>query len=199
MDTFNWFSPLLGYGFCGVICLAVLEKFVPLFPSYLLLMLLGMTILDIQGLGFTILATTTGSVIGAMCWYCIGKSLGADRVAGAVDRYGRYLFVSPQFYSRLTGAYRRNHFWVTLTGQMIPAVRIYLALPAGILRLDFLTFSLATFAGSLLWNAPFLCLGYTIRASHYDPVEVGLWAALCLVGAEGLIAASLTIYKRANT
>ncbi|MBA8881807.1 DedA family protein [Phyllobacterium myrsinacearum] len=198
MDTFNWFSPLLGYGFCGVVCLAVLEKFVPLFPSYLLLMLLGMTILDIHGLAFTILATTIGSVIGAMCWYCIGKFLGADRVAGMVERYGRYLFVNPQFYARITNAYRRNHFWVTFTGQLIPAVRIYLALPAGILRLHYPTFTAATFVGSLLWNAPFLCLGYGIGASHYDPVTVGFWAAVSLVGAEGLIATSLTIYKRAN-
>ncbi|MDH7801110.1 MULTISPECIES: DedA family protein [unclassified Rhizobium] len=197
MDTLNWFAPLLGYGFSGIVCLAVLEKFVPLFPSYLLLMLLGMAIGDVHGLVNTIAAATAGSTLGAICWYSIGKFWGADRVVSIVRRYGRYLFVSPQFYDRMTNAYRRNHFWVTLSGQLIPAVRIYLALPAGVLRLHFPSFAAATSIGSLLWNATFLCLGYGIRASHYDPVKVGFWAAICLVCAEALIASSIAIYKRA--
>lgn len=196
MDTLTWFAPLLAYGFGGIVCLATMEKFVPLIPSYLLLLFLGMAVSDINGLGNTILAATTGSTLGAMCWYYLGKFWGAGRVAGLVRRYGRYLFVSMQFYNRMTNAYRRNHFWVTLSGQLIPAVRIYLALPAGVLRLHFPTFAAATCIGSLLWNVTFLCLGYIIRATHHDPVKVGFWAAVCLVCAEALIASSIAIYKR---
>ncbi|QND54793.1 DedA family protein (plasmid) [Phyllobacterium sp. 628] len=196
METPHIIAWLIGYGFIGITCLAAIEKFVPLFPSYVLLMLLGMTIPDTYNLIAIIAATTLGSTAGACCWFAIGRTLGGERVAIKVKRYGKFIFLSTRLYDRLTNAYRRNHFWVTLVGQTIPTARVYLALPAGILKLDFLPFSAATLLGSLLWNAPFLFLGYLLRTSRYDPYEAGFWAAVCLLGLETVIVAVATIYRR---
>jgi membrane protein DedA with SNARE-associated domain len=193
LGTVAWF---LGYGFVGLTGLAVVEKFIPLFPSYVLLMLLGMTVPDPQSLIATIAATTLGSTIGACCWFGIGRTLGGERVARKVGQYGKFIFLSPKLYERLTNAYRRNHFWVTMTGQTIPTARVYLALPAGILGLDFKIFSVATLLGSMLWNAPFLCLGYVLRTSEYDPFRAAFWAAIGLVGVETSIIAIVAIYRR---
>lgn len=196
MDELGAISWLLGYGFIGLTGLAVVEKFIPLFPSYVLLMLLGMTVAEPQNLIASIAATTLGSTIGACCWFGIGRTLGGERVARKVSQYGRFVFLSPQLYDRLTNAYRRNHFWVTVTGQTIPTARVYLALPAGILGLDFKIFGAATLLGSMLWNAPFLCLGYVLRTSDYDPFQAAFWAAVGLVGVEMSILAIVTICKR---
>lgn len=122
--------------------------------------------------------------------------MGGERVARKVGQYGKFIFLSPKLYERLTNAYRRNHFWVTMTGQTIPTARVYLALPAGILGLDFKIFSVATLLGSMLWNAPFLCLGYVLRTSEYDPFRAAFWAAIGLVGVETSIIAIVAIYRR---
>ncbi|MGO4452166.1 DedA family protein [Phyllobacterium sp. TAF24] len=196
METPHIIAWLIGYGFIGITCLAVIEKFVPLFPSYILLMLLGMTIPNAPHLAMTLGATTLGSTLGACCWFAIGRTLGGERVATKVKRYGKFFFLSAQLYERLTKAYRRNHFWVTLVGQTVPGARVYMALPAGILKLDFLPFGIATFLGSLLWNAPFLFLGYTLRTSQYDPYKAGFWAAICLLGLEATIIMIVSVYKR---
>lgn len=95
MDELGAVSWLLGYGFIGLTGLAVVEKFIPLFPSYVLLMLLGMTVADPQNLIATIAATTLGSTIGACCWFGIGRTLGGERVARKVSQYGRFVFLSP--------------------------------------------------------------------------------------------------------
>jgi alkaline phosphatase len=186
---------LMSFGLAGIGCLAVAEKFVPLFPSYILLMLLGLTVPDGGALVLTIVVTTSGSVIGGLCWYAIGFSLGPQRARAAVARYGKCIFLKLAFYDRLADAYRRNHFCVTLAGQVIPAVRIYLALPAGALKLETRTFLVATSLGCLLWNTPFLCLGYALRSSGHDLAQVGFWAAFAIVTFEGIIVLAIRSRK----
>ena len=78
METSSTIVTLLSFGFAGIGCLAIVEKFVPLFPSYVLLMFLGMTISDGPTLAMTILVTTIGSVIGAVGWYGLGSALGCS-------------------------------------------------------------------------------------------------------------------------
>ncbi|MBB3569224.1 VTT domain-containing protein [Rhizobium sp. BK491] len=184
------------FGLAGIFCLAVMEKFVPLFPSYILLMLLGLTMPDLLALALSIGAVTAGSVIGGLGWYGIGWLFGPRRVRRVVARYGGYLLLKLSFYDRLAGTYRRNHFWVTLSGQIIPAVRIYLALPAGALRLDPRTFLAATSLGCLMWNGPFLCLGYALRSSGRDVTQIGLWAAMAIIAAEGVALFVVSVRSR---
>lgn len=197
MEPSSAVSWLLSFGFVGVGCLAVAEKFVPLFPSYVLLMLLGLTVPDVPNLILTVVATTLGSVLGGFGWYAIGWWLGPQRARSAVARYGKYVLLRPALYDRLTKAYQRNHFWVTLSGQIIPAIRIYLALPAGVLRLQPKVFLMATSLGCFMWNGPFLCLGYALRGSGRDPVQVGFWAAIILIAVEGTILLAVRFRKGA--
>jgi alkaline phosphatase len=184
METSSTITILLSFGLAGAGCLALAEKFVPLLPSYVLLMFIGMTVSSGTALTMTIMATTIGSVIGAVGWYGLGRSLGSQRIESLVARFGKYVLLRPSLYGRLTGAYRSNHFWVTLIGQTLPTVRIYLALPAGVLKLEPRAFLAATSLGTLIWNMPFLSLGYALRGSGRDPVSVGFWVAAVLIAAE---------------
>jgi alkaline phosphatase len=196
METSSTIVTLLSFGLVGIGCLAVVEKFVPLFPSYVLLMFLGMTVSDSATLAMTILVTTVGSVIGAVGWYGLGRALGSERIESLVARYGKFVLLRPSLYERLTGAYRSNHFWVTLVGQTLPTVRIYLALPAGVLRLEPRAFLAATSLGTLIWNMPFLSLGYALRGSDRDPVSIGFWVAIALIAAEFAILLGLRFFNR---
>jgi membrane protein DedA with SNARE-associated domain len=196
MDTSSTIATLLSFGLVGIGCLAVIEKFVPLLPSYVLLMVLGMTISDGVTLTMTIMVTTIGSVIGAIGWYGLGRVLGSQRIEGLVARYGKYLFLRPALYQQLTSAYRSNHFWVTLIGQTLPTVRIYLALPAGVLKLEPRAFVAATSLGTLIWNMPFLTLGYALRGSGHDPVSIGFWVAVVLIAVECTVLLGFRFYKK---
>ncbi|SDN18213.1 DedA family protein [Afipia sp. GAS231] len=196
MDTSNTITLFLNFGLLGVGCLAVAEKFVPLFPSYVLLMLLGLTVPDGTMLAMTIMATSVGSVVGAIGWYGLGRALGSQRIEGLVTRYGKYVLLRPSLYQQLTNAYRGNHFWVTLIGQTLPTVRIYLALPAGVLRLEPRAFVAATTIGTVIWNMPFLSLGYALRGSSHDPVGIGFWVVAILIAVEVAIILGFRVYQR---
>ncbi|WP_342725678.1 DedA family protein [Bradyrhizobium sp. B097] len=196
MDTSSTIAMFLHFGLVGVGCLAVAEKFVPLLPSYVLLMLLGLTVPDGTMLAMTILATSAGSVVGAVGWYGLGRVLGSRRIEGLVARYGKFVLLRPSLYRQLTDAYRGNHFWVTLIGQTLPTVRIYLALPAGVLRLEPRAFVMATAIGTVIWNMPFLTLGYVLRGTGHDPISLGFWVVVILIAVEVALFLGFRFYKR---
>lgn len=196
MDAPSTIDLFLHLGLLGVGGLAVAEKFIPMVPSYILLMLLGLTMTDGTTLALTILATSIGSSIGAIGWYGIGRAFGSRRIEALVRRCGKFVALRLPLYRRLTDAYRGHHFWVTLIGQTVPVARVYLALPAGVLRLQPRSFIAAAAIGSVIWNTPFLTLGYALRGSGYDPARIGFWAAAALILIEAAIILGLRLRKR---
>lgn len=174
----------LGFGLAGMFAISFLEKFIPIAPSYILFMLLGMTVESRMGLLAVLVATIAGSLIGSLGWFGIGRCLGEHRVEAAVARYGKYIFFKLPTYHRLAASYRGNRFVVTMLGQTVPVARVYLGLPAGVLRLPLASFAVAAALGILAWNMTFLSLGFVLRESSQSPAVVGLWASVILVAAE---------------
>ncbi|GAA0001814.1 hypothetical protein BRDID11002_18150 [Bradyrhizobium diazoefficiens] len=76
-------------------------------------------------------------------------------------------------------------------------MRIYLALPAGVLQLEPRAFVTATAIGTVIWNMPFLSLGYVLRDSGQDPVSIGFWVVAILVAVEVAIILGLRLYTHA--
>jgi len=107
------------------------------------------------GLPGIILAGTIGSWLGATAMYW------AARLAGRplVMRYGRYVLISAQ---KVAGAER----WAAHYGsagiflsRLLPVVRHLIGIPAGIVRMNYKTFSFYTLLGSALWCAVLCYVG----------------------------------------
>jgi len=185
MDIPDFITVLAESGPIGIGAVALAEKFLPMMPSYVVFVLLGM--MAASGESELVAATATGSTIGALAWYGLGLALGAKRIEALIERFGRYIFLKPALYHRMAGAYRRNHFWATVVGQTIPAVRVYLSIPAGVLNLAILNFLGATLIGSIIWSGPLLTLGYVLRERSADAAFSGLLVVTALVGFEFLV------------
>jgi membrane protein DedA with SNARE-associated domain len=102
-----------------------------------------------------VLAGALGSWVGATAMYW------ASRLAGRplVMRFGRYILITPQ---KVEGAER----WATKFGPMgvfisrlLPVVRHLIGIPAGIVRMDYVKFSLYTLLGSAIWCSVLCYLG----------------------------------------
>jgi len=194
MGTSGHFVALLSLGAFGAGCLAMGEKLLPIVPSYALLVFIGMTIVpDPDTLIQTVMATAAGSTAGSLCWYGAGRAIGPNRIATAVGRFGRYVFLSPALYRRMADAYRRNDWCVTAVGQVIPTVRVFMPLAAGALGLELWNFMLAISLGSLAWNTPLLTLGYLVRNTGRDPIYVGMLALCGLIATEIVVLVALRV------
>ena len=178
-------SAILGFGLFGVFCLAFTEKILPVPPSHVLLLFLGMTAApDGATLAVLLTVTTLGSSAGCLVWYTVGRRIGFDRADRLVERFGKYVFLRHATYRKLGEAYRRRHVRVSLMAQFIPTVRNYLPVAAGALCLPLLPFAAATLFGATLWNAAFLVTGYLMRGSGQDSFTVGLRIIVIVVALE---------------
>ncbi|WP_421914714.1 DedA family protein [Mesorhizobium sp.] len=178
-------SSILGFGLFGVFCLAFTEKILPIPPSHVLLLFLGMTAApDAMTLATLLLVTTLASSTGCLVWYTIGRRIGSDRADRLVDRFGRYVCLRPSTYHKLGQAYRRNYLRVSLLAQFIPTVRNYLPIAAGALCLPALPFAAATIIGAMLWNTGFLVTGYMLHGSGQDSLTVGFRIIVIVVALE---------------
>jgi alkaline phosphatase len=189
------FGFLFDYGLAGIAALALLERFVPVVPSYALFAVIGFVAVDaVAELPLVAVAASAGSFAGAAAWYAAGRLFGAERCERLVTRWGSAVFLPIALYRRLAEAYTRRQFWVSLVGQLVPTVRICLPLPAGVIELRTAPFLAASAIGVLAWNTPLIALGFALRGSGARPLAIGIGFAIAVVLIEG--AAFLALRRR---
>lgn len=158
---------LAAWGLLGLALCSAIEKLVPILPSAGLFLMLG--VVSPVDLPAVIAATAAGSTAGSLFWYGIGRWLGPTRGDFFVLRMTRRLNLKEEWYARLKRNYHSHPIAITLFGQLVPVVRAYMALPAGVLAIPAPGFAVATFCGALMWNTPFLVSGYLLRRQILAP------------------------------
>jgi membrane protein DedA with SNARE-associated domain len=98
--------------------------------------------------------------------------LGAWGGRKAVERYGKYIFLNLDHLDQAHRFFEKFGHWAILLGRMLPVVRTFIALPAGIAKMDRRTFHLFTFAGSLPWCLGLAWVGYKL-GEKWD--TLGVW------------------------
>ena len=154
----GWIEYLIeAFGALGVALLMTLENLFPPIPSEFILPFAGFLV-GRGELGFllTLVASTAGSLSGALILYALGRWGGRNLIL----RYGRFLRVKEADLDRAEGWFDKYDQWVILFGRMVPGVRSVVSIPAGMLRTPFLQFVLLTTAGSAAWNALLLGAGW---------------------------------------
>jgi membrane protein DedA with SNARE-associated domain len=154
----GWIADLINaFGALGVALLMVLENLFPPIPSELILPFAGFLV-GRGELGFlpTLVASTAGSLFGALILYALGRWGGRNLIL----RYGRFLRVKEADLDRAEGWFDKYDEWVVLFGRMVPGVRSVVSIPAGMLGTPFVRFVLLTTAGSAVWNALLLGAGW---------------------------------------
>ena len=147
-------------GVWGAALLVAIESLFPPIPSELILPLAGFTAsrgsFDLVSV---ILATTAGSLVGALLLYWLGRGLGAERLARWADRIP---LMSSEDVEKATAWFHRFGPAAVFFGRFIPIVRSLISIPAGVDRMRLWLFVLLTTLGSGLWNTLFVVLGFVL-------------------------------------
>jgi membrane protein DedA with SNARE-associated domain len=97
-------------------------------------------------------------------------------VAYAAGYYGRIellesnklVHISPKHLAWADSFFSRHGDKAVFFGRMLPIVRTFISLPAGIARMPFRRFAVLTFLGALPWNAGLVLAGYAARDNWDD-------------------------------
>ena len=80
----------------------------------------------------------------------------------AVERYGRYIWLHTGHLDQAERFFARFGKWAIFIGRLLPVVRTFIALPAGIAKMDRTRFHIYTFVGSLPWCLALAWIGYKL-------------------------------------
>ena len=150
-------------GYLGIVLAMALESCLIPLPSEIVMPLAGLFVatgaatstgkLDLIGVAF---AGALGCLIGSAVAYWIGAAGGRPLVL----RYGRFFLISQADSDRADRWFAKYGSPVAFFSRLLPVVRTYISLPAGISRMNFGKFLLYTFLGSLPWTFALAYVGY---------------------------------------
>lgn len=163
--------PLLGYA--AITLLMLLENVVPPIPSELVMPLAGFLVQ--QGklqLVPVLLSGLIGTVLGAWFWYGIGRLINEERLEHWLRLHGRWFGLRAEDLARSRRWFNRHGAAVVFWGRVIPGVRTFVSLPAGIEMMQQSRFLAWTTAGSLLWIVMLTIAGQALGEGYH---RVGYW------------------------
>ena len=197
----HWITDMIDqYGYLGIGFLIALENLFPPIPSEVILTFGGFattqTSLSVFGV---IVASTVGSVVGAVILYAVGAWLNVSRLEHIVDRYGRWLRLKRSDIQRTFDWFGKYGYWAVFICRFVPLIRSLISIPAGSIRMRFGPFLLLTLIGSALWNTALVSIGAAVGASWEDIVGyMDTYSNIVYVGLAllVLVVAALYVKKR---
>ncbi len=161
------------YGYLAIFVLMVLESACVPIPSEVT-MLFGGALVSApflapdQQLEFwaVVAAGTLGNLVGS--WIAYGAGYAGGRPL--IDRWGRYLLIRPHEVDRAHDWFERHGETAVFGGRLLPVVRTFISLPAGVVRMRFWRFTIFTLAGCFPWCLLLTWLGYLL-GERWDTVE----------------------------
>ena len=113
--------------------------------------------------GTMALAGTLGYVVGAIIGWMIGRYGGRP----FVERHGRLLHLGPERLERAERWFDRHDDMAVLFGRVIPVIRSFISIPAGLFRMPLGRYTLLTIPGSAVWAFGIAGIGWAL-GSHYE-------------------------------
>jgi membrane protein DedA with SNARE-associated domain len=176
-------------GYIGIAILMALENILPPIPSEVIMPLAGFAVT--QGklkFIYVIISGTIGSVLGATPWYFLGKTWGLQRTKKIADSYGKWLTISGEDVDKAYNWFARRGYIATAIGRLVPGIRTYISIPAGIAKMALFPFLIYSTVGSVIWVSFLTSAGY-ILGENYEKISVYLkpFSSLVLIVIVALI------------
>lgn len=149
------------YGYIGIGLLIMLENLFPPIPSEVILTFGGfMTIDSNMTILGVIIASTLGSLFGAIILYYIGKILNKERLIKIVkSKYGKLLRIKPKDIESADKWFDKKGNKTVFFCRFVPVIRSLISIPAGMSEMPLLKFIIYTTIGSAIWNTVLVYVG----------------------------------------
>lgn len=151
-------------------------------------------------LPLVILAGALGNLVGSLIAYGIGYYLEEHVIIRLIEKYGKFLLITTHEYNQATHWFKKYGQSISFFSRMLPAVRTFISLPAGLCEMNIMKFSIFTFLGSLIWSAFLAYIGFVLGENwhsiepYYRKIEIAL-AVIIVAGGLWYVNHKLKIVK----
>ena len=156
-------------GYLGVGFLMFLETVFPPIPSEVIMSVAGVA----AGQGkldywLVVVSGTAGAMLGNTFWYLAARALGIQRLEPFIRRWGRWITMSWAEVKRAEKWFELHGTFFVFLGRLLPTVRSLVSIPAGLLKMSFRRFLLASTLGTAIWTAVLAGAGYKLGENFTD-------------------------------
>jgi membrane protein DedA with SNARE-associated domain len=199
LALFNTFitEEIARYGYLAILVLMLLESACVPIPSEVTMLFGGaLATAGFAGaarLDFAAVALlgALGNLVGSLLAYWVGYVGGRPLAV----RWGRYLLMRPHEVDRAHVWFERHGEAAVFFGRLLPVIRTFISLPAGVARMNIWKFSLYTVLGCLPWTFALTWLGYTL-GHRWDEVEAVMRPFAWAIAALLVVAIAVWVWRR---
>jgi membrane protein DedA with SNARE-associated domain len=160
-DTVNSVTNLiLHLGYLGIFTAALAETLFPIIPSELIFPLAGYIVQSQNlGIGQAIMfgfMGSLGSTLGAIIIYFLSRKVG--RIV--ILKIGKYILINENKLQKSEIWFQKYGKVAVLLGRLAPGIRELISVPAGLAKMNLISFILFTFIGSFLWSLSLTMIGF---------------------------------------
>jgi membrane protein DedA with SNARE-associated domain len=113
-------------------------------------------------------AGTAGAMLGNILWYLAARALGIQRLEPIIRRWGRWITMSWAEVKRAERWFAEHGTFFVFLGRLLPTVRSLVSIPAGLLKMSFRRFLLASTLGTGAWTALLAYAGFKLGENYTD-------------------------------
>lgn len=154
-------------GYAGIFFLMVAESALIPIPSEVIMPFSGYLVstgkFNVIGV---IMAGSIGNLVGSLIAYFVGMYLGR----GFVLKYGKYVLLKKSHLETAESYFQKYGNKAILISRLLPAIRTYVSLPAGVAKMNLKKFSAYTLIGSIIWNTALTYIGITL-GQEWDTIR----------------------------
>ena len=162
------------FGYIGVFLLIAIENVFPPIPSEVILLFGGfMTTFTNMNIVGVIIASTLGSLLGAIILYYIGKILNKERLKKIItSKPGKLLRLTPEDIDKADKWFDTKGNKTVFFCRFIPVIRSLISIPAGMSEMPMKKFLIYTTVGSLIWNSALTIAGSIVGENWTDILAI---------------------------
>jgi membrane protein DedA with SNARE-associated domain len=179
-------------GYPGIFILMIFESALIPIPSEIIMPFSGFLVSAGKlGLVGVVLAGSFGNLVGSIITYYIGIKLGR----AFLIKYGKYIFFKVHHLEWIEQLFEKYGDKISFIGRLLPAVRTYVSLPAGIGKTNLIKFVVYTLAGSIIWNSLLTYIGIQFGRNWRNIDKYSIYLDILTLVVVGVFIVWL-VYKR---
>lgn len=164
-------SFIANYGYLAIFLLMLAESACIPIPSELIMLFGGALAAGaVAGTHLDLAAVIAAGVVGNLAGSYLAYAVGRYGGQAALHRWGRRLYLREHDLDRATAWFTKYGPAAVGFGRVLPVIRTFISLPAGIARMNPVRFGIYTVAGCIPWTAALAWAGYAV-GSRWESVS----------------------------
>ena len=181
-------------GYSGIVLLMAIESACIPLPSEIIMPFSGYLVSRGEmNLWAVAIAGAVGCVVGSLVAYWVGMYGGRP----VIEKYGRYILLSRHDLDLADRWFAKYGEAIVFISRLLPAIRTFIAFPAGVARMNLTRFVIYTFAGSLPWCLGLAYIGQKLgeQWDKDDTLKTWFHRFDFVIGIVGVLAVSWWIWR----